>query len=349
MKILDDVKLDFSDVLLLPKRNQYSSRSEASLERTFKFKYSPYVWSGVPIMVSNMDTTGTIEMAIELQKHKILTCLHKYYTCDDLHDKMLDTNYFAVSTGINDKDLENLDKIVNKINPMFICIDVANGYMSRFIERCQEIRKKYPEKILIAGNVCTSEGVLDLVMNGKVDIVKVGIGSGSCCTTRKQTGIGMPQLSAVIECADTAHGMNAHIISDGGLQVVGDFSKAYGAGADFVMSGSMFAGHEESGGELIEEIKNDGKKTLYKIFYGMSSTTAMNTYSGGVAKYRSSEGKTVKIEYRGLVNNTILNIQGGIRSCMTYLGAKKIKDIPKCATFVRVNRQLNQIYNEKEI
>jgi GMP reductase len=291
-----------------------------------------------------MDTTGTIEMALELQKHKVLTCLHKYYTSSDLLKAELNKEYYAVSTGINVNDLDNLDEIMEKIDPKFICVDVANGYMSKFIEICKLVRKKYPQKIIIAGNVCTSEGVLELVMNGKVDIVKVGIGSGSCCTTRKQTGIGMPQLSAVIECADTAHGMDAQIISDGGLQVVGDFSKAYGAGADFVMSGSMFAGHNESGGELIED---NGKK--YKVFYGMSSTTAMNTYSGGVAKYRSSEGKTVKIEHRGPVEKTILDIQGGIRSCMTYLGAKKIKDLPKCASFVRVNRQLNQIYNGKEI
>lgn len=344
MKILDDIKLDFTDVLILAKRSQYSSRSEVSLERTFKFKYSPLTWTGVPIMVSNMDTTGTIEMALEMQKHKVLTCLHKYYTLDDLKDTCIDMKYCAISTGISDSDLENLDKIAKLLKPYFICIDVANGYMTKFIETCRKIREKYPESILIAGNVCTSEGVLELVMNGKVDIVKVGIGSGSCCTTRKQTGIGMPQLSAVIECADTAHGLDAHIISDGGLQVVGDFSKAYGGGADFVMSGSMFAGHTESGGELIED---NGKK--YKIFYGMSSSTAMNKYSGGVAHYRSSEGKTVKIEYRGDVKSTILDIQGGIRSTMTYIGAKKIKDIPKCTTFIRVNRQLNQIYNGKEI
>lgn len=344
MKILDDVKLDFNDVLILPKRSEYSSRSEVSLERTFKFKYSPYTWTGVPIMVSNMDTTGTIEMALELQKHKVLTCLHKYYKVVDLIDKDLDLDYIAVSTGIGDTDLENLDEIMREINPKFICIDVANGYMTKFIERCREIRDKYPSKILIAGNVCTQQGVLELVVEGKVDIVKVGIGSGSCCTTRKQTGIGMPQMSAVVECADTAHGLDAHIISDGGLQVVGDFSKAYGAGADFVMSGSMFAGNTESGGELIEE---SGKK--YKVFYGMSSSTAMNKYSGGIAHYRSSEGKTVKIEYRGSVKSTILDIQGGIRSTMTYIGAKKIKDIPKCTTFIRVNRQLNQIYDGKEI
>jgi len=344
MKILDDVKLDFSDVLILPKRNQYSSRSEVSLERTFKFKYSPYSWTGVPIMVSNMDTTGTIKMALEMEKHKVLTCLHKYYTSDELLYANLNKEYYAVSTGINAHDLNNLDTIMKTVDPKFICVDVANGYMLKMIDTCKQIREKYPDKIIIAGNVCTSEGVLELVIQGKVDIVKVGIGSGSCCTTRKQTGIGMPQLSAIIECADTAHGMDAHIISDGGLQVIGDFSKAYGANADFVMSGSMFAGHDESGGKLIEE---NGK--IYKVFYGMSSETAMSIYSGGVAKYKSSEGKTVKIEHRGPVEKTILDIQGGIRSTMTYIGAKQIKDMPKCVTFIKVNRQLNTIYNGKEV
>jgi GMP reductase len=344
MKILDDVKLDFSDVLILPKRNQYSSRSEVSLERTFKFKYSPYSWTGVPIMVSNMDTTGTIKMALEMEKHKVLTCLHKYYTSDELLYANLNKEYYAVSTGINVNDLNNLDTIMKTVDPKFICVDVANGYMIKMIDTCKQIREKYPDKIIIAGNVCTSEGVLELVIEGKVDIVKVGIGSGSCCTTRKQTGIGMPQLSSIIECADTAHGMDAHIISDGGLQVIGDFSKAYGANADFVMSGSMFAGHDESGGKLIEE---NGK--VYKVFYGMSSETAMSIYSGGVAKYKSSEGKTVKIEHRGPVEKTILDIQGGIRSTMTYIGAKQIKDMPKCVTFIKVNRQLNTIYNGKEV
>lgn len=343
MKILDDVKLDFSDVLLLPKRSPYSSRSEVCLERTLKFKYSKYEWTGIPIMVSNMDTTGTIEMASELQKHKIITCLHKYYTWVDIPAE-LDKNYYAVTSGIKSSDLENLDEIVKHVDPKIICLDVANGYMTGFIETCRSVREKYPDKIIIAGNICTSEGVLDLAMNGMVDIVKVGIGNGSCCTTRKQTGIGMPQLSAVIECSDTAHGIDVHIISDGGIQTIGDFSKAYAAGADFVMSGSMFAAHKESAGELIEE---DTK--MYKIFYGMSSTTAMNKYSGGVAKYRSSEGKTVKLEYRGPIENTMLEILGGIRSSMTYLGSKKIKDIPKCTTFIKVNRQLNQIYNGKEV
>jgi GMP reductase len=274
-----------------------------------------------------------------MEKHKVLTCLHKYYTCEDLLNASLNKEYYAVSTGINRHDLDNLDKIMETVDPKFICVDVANGYMLKMIETCKQIREKYPDKIIIAGNVCTSEGVLELVIEGKADIVKVGIGSGSCCTTRKQTGIGMPQLSAVIECADMAHGMDAHIISDGGLQVIGDFSKAYGAGADFVMSGSMFAGHDESGGKMIEE---NGK--IYKVFYGMSSDTAMSIYSGGVAKYKSSEGKTVKIEHRGPVEKTILDIQGGIRSTMTYIGAKQIKDLSKCVTFIKTNRQYNEVF-----
>ena len=344
MKILDDTKLDFSDVLMLPQPNEYTSRKGVSLQRTLNFKYGSFVWTGTPVMVSNMDTTGTTEMALALQSYDVITVLHKYYKAMDIPQE-LNPNNFAVSCGMSQDDLSNLNNImIERPDIKFICMDVANGYMQKFVETCAEVRKSYPDKVIIAGNVCTSEGVMNLVMNGKVDIVKVGIGSGSCCTTRKKTGIGMPQLSAVIECANTAHGLGAHIISDGGLQVVGDFSKAFGAGADFVMSGSMFAAHYESGGVIIEE---NGKQ--YKVFYGMSSKEAMEKYSNGVASYRSSEGKAVKLNYRGEVKNTIQDILGGIRSCMTYIGAKKLKDIPKCTTFVRVNRQLNTIYNNVEI
>lgn len=339
MKLLTDIKLDFSNVLMLPKRSEYSSRAEADITKTFTFKYSPLSWSGTPIMVSNMDTTGTIEMAKELQNYKIITCLHKYYTVQDIPDD-LNKDYYAVSSGIKDKDLKNLDEIMKKHNPKFICLDVANGYLDGFIQTCQKVRQKYPSNIIIAGNVCTSEGVMDLVLNGKVDIVKVNIGAGSVCTTRLKTGIGMPQFSSILECADTAHGLGACIISDGGLQNIGDFGKAYGAGADFVMSGSMFAGHYESGGDLI--IENNEK---YKIFYGMSSETAMKKHIGDVADYKAREGKTVKIKYKGNVKNTINEILGGLRSTMTYIGAKRLKDIPKCATFIRVNNQANNMYN----
>lgn len=345
MKILDDTKLDFCDVLMLPKRSSYSSRAEVFLERTITFKYSHETWFGVPIMVSNMDTTGTIEMAKALQHFKVITCLHKYYKADDIPgSNELDINYFAVSSGIQDADLKNLDEIVKKVNPKFICLDVANGYMQKFISTCAMVRAMYPDKVIIAGNVCTGEGVLDLVLNGKVDIVKCGIGPGSQCLTRKQTGVGMPQLSCIMECADTAHGLDAQIIGDGGVQVNGDFAKAFGAGADFVMAGGLFGGYEQSGGETVSE-----NGALYKLIYGMSSTTAMNKYHGGVAQHRSSEGKTVKVKHRGDVANFIIDLFGSLRSTMTYINAKRIKDIPKCTTFVRVNRQLNNMYNANEI
>tara|TARA_B110000483_G_scaffold207787_1_gene252970 strand:- start:5568 stop:6590 length:1023 start_codon:yes stop_codon:yes gene_type:complete len=339
MKIDPEIKLDFSDVLMRPKRSELGSRKEVSLERTFKFKHSPLTWTGIPIMVSNMDTTGTVEMAIELQKYKIITCLHKHYNSSNIPYGSLDKNYFAISTGIGGADLERLDVIMADINPNFICIDVANGYSAKLLHTCQVIRKKYPDKIIIAGNVVTREMVEELIINGGVDIVKCGIGSGSVCTTRIQTGVGYPQLSAVMECSDSAHGANGQIISDGGIQVPGDIGKAFGAGADFVMCGSIFAGHTESGGDVIIE-----EGVEYKVFYGMSSSNAMNKYSGGVAKYRSAEGKCVKLKHRGPIETTIDNILGGLRSTMTYIGAKKMKHIGKCASFIRVNNQVNSLY-----
>jgi len=339
MRIIDDIKLDFSNVLIQPKRSELGSRSDVFLEREIIFKYSGYKWTGIPIIVANMDTTGTIAMAESLQKHKIITCLHKFHKYTDIPET-LDRNYYMVSTGITNEDLNNLDEIIKFRNPHFICIDVANGYSSKFLDVVKKLREKYPSKTLMGGNIVTREMAEELIINGKLDVVKVGLGNGSVCTTRLLTGVGYPQLSAVIECSDAVHGINAHMISDGGIQVVGDLGKAFGAGADFIMCGSMFAGHDESNGELIEE---NGKK--YKIFYGMSSETAMNKYHGGVSSYRSAEGKTVKILYKGSVEKTILNMLGGIRSTMTYIGAKRLKDIPKCTTFIRVYNQVNNIYS----
>lgn len=343
MRIESDVKLDFSDVLIRPKRSTLSSRSEVHIEREFVFKYSKRSWSGVPIIVSNMDTTGTVMMARALEKYRIITCLHKYHKAGDIPAD-LNKDYYAVSTGISEKDLENLDSIVKVVDPHFICVDVANGYSIAFLETCKLLRSKYPDKTLIGGNVVTREMVEELSINGGLDIIKCGIGSGSVCTTRLQTGVGCPQLSTVIECADAAHGVGTQIISDGGIVHIGDISKAFGAGADFVMMGSMFSGHEESGGDLIEE---SGIK--YKLFYGMSSSKAMDTYHGGVAHYRSSEGKVVKIPYKGSVENTILDILGGVRSTMTYIGAISIKDIPKCTTFMMVNNQVNNSLRGSEV
>jgi GMP reductase len=347
MKLENEIKLDFNDVLLRPKRSTLSSRSEVKVERTFKFKNSGKQWTGIPIMSSNMDTVSSVEMFKELSKKKLLTCFHKYINIDDIIDACsngFNSEYFILSTGITDRDYEQLvDNITrlktNDIETHFICIDVANGYMFKLLDFCKKIRTTFPNITLIAGNVVTREIVEELIINGGIDIIKVGIGSGAVCTTRLQTGVGMPQFSAVMECADAAHGLNAMIISDGGICNPGDVSKAFGGGADFVMVGSILAGHKECPGEIIEE-----QEKKYKLFYGMSSDTAMNKYHGGVATYRSSEGKTVKVPYKGEVINTINNILGGVRSTCTYIGANRIKDINKCATFVRVNRQVNTFY-----
>lgn len=346
MKIENDVKLDFTDVLFRPKRSTLSSRSEVCVERTFHFKHSGRSWTGIPVISSNMDTVSCVEMYKALSKEKMITCFHKYINIQDIVqvcNEGYSSEYFMLSTGITDRDFNNLENQVNvlkenNIDVAFICIDVANGYMFKLQDFCKRMRERFPNVTLVAGNVVTREIVEELIISG-VDVVKVGIGSGAVCTTRLQTGVGMPQFSAVMECSDAAHGVGGMIISDGGICYPGDVSKAFGGGSDFVMIGSMFAGHEECPGEVFEE-----NGTKYKLFYGMSSDTAMNKHHGGVASYRSSEGKTVKVPYKGPVLNTIQNILGGVRSTCTYVGASRLKDLSKCATFVRVNRQVNTFY-----
>jgi GMP reductase len=340
MKIENELKLDFSDVLIRPKRSVLKSRSEVNLEREFKFPHSTQIWRGIPIIASNMDTVGTVEMYESLKEYNMLTCFHKFMNKGDYPKN--DRNKYIISIGIREEDYQKLGEIYkedpSKCN--LVCVDIANGYIDDLVKFCQRVRKLIPHCILMAGNVVTREMVEELIINGKVDIVKVGIGSGSVCTTRLQTGVGMPQLSAILECSDAAHGCGGHIISDGGITCPGDASKAFGGGADFVMLGSMLAGHKESGGVIVEEAH--GK--TYKVFYGMSSDTAMNKHYGGVRNYRSSEGKTVKIEYRGEVSDTIDDLLGGIRSTCTYVNSKNLKDLPKCTTFVRVNNQVNRMY-----
>lgn len=338
MSIIQDIKLDFSDVLIQPKNTELTSRSQVDLEREFIFKYTDQIWKGIPLIASNMDTVGTLEMYHSLKEYKMLTCFHKFLKEYPENDR----NRYIVSIGATISDFNKLKNLYEespeKCN--IICIDVANGYIESLLYACQSVRELIPHCILIAGNVVTGDRTKELILDGKVDIVKVGIGNGSVCTTRLQTGVGMPQLSALIECSEAAHSVGGYIICDGGITCPGDASKAFGAGSDFVMMGSMLAGHEESGGEIIKE----GDK-LYKIFYGMSSTEAMNKHYGGVNSYRSSEGKCVKIEYKGPVINTIKNLLGGIRSTCTYVNAHSIKDIPNNTVFYRVNNQVNTIYN----
>ena len=338
MKIETEVRLDFKDVLIRPKRSTIDSRSLVCLEREFKFKYSPKTWTGVPIIAANMDMIGTFEVCEVLTKHKILTALHKFYTPEDYLNTQikLDPNYFMVSTGISDHDFEKLKNIMSVIDCNWICIDIANGYISKLVDYCAKVRETFPDKIIVAGNVVTREIVEELILNGKVDVVKVGIGSGAACTTRLKTGVGMPQLSAVMECADAAHGVDGHIISDGGITCAGDMSKAFGAGGDFVMAGGIFSGHDQNPGK-IEEI--NGKQV--KRFHGMSSKKAMETHYGKMNNYRASEGRELAVPYKGDLNNTVNDYLGGIRSTCTYINASNIKQIPKCTTFVRVQQQLN--------
>lgn len=346
MRIEYDIKLGFKDVMIRPKRSTLKSRSEVNLEREFKFLHSPVTWEGIPIIAANMDTVGTFEMAQALSKKKIITAMHKHYTINDWNlflANTLDniTDYISISTGISKHDSDKLATIISQ-NPQlkFICIDVANGYSEHFANFVKKTRDLYPDKVIIAGNVVTGEMVEELLLSG-ADIVKVGIGPGSVCTTRIKTGVGYPQLSAIIECADAAHGLGGQIISDGGCVTPGDVAKAFGAGADFVMLGGMFAGHDESGGDIIEK---NGKP--YRKFYGMSSSTAMEKHVGGVAEYRASEGKTVEIPYRGKVDNTLQDILGGLRSTCTYVGARRLKELTKRTTFIRVAEQENQTYTE---
>jgi len=341
-----EVKLDFKDVLIRPKRSFLSSRQQVSIERSFTFTNSKQTWTGVPIIAANMDTIGTFEVAEVLAKRKVICAVHKHYTKSDWvsfasgrgKDIM---QYVAISTGILAKDMEKLGDILKDVPAIqMICIDVANGYSEAFVACIRECRQRWPQITIMAGNVVTKEMTEELIFSG-ADIIKVGIGPGSVCTTRKQTGVGYPQLSAVLECADAAHGLGGRIVSDGGCTCPGDVCKAFGAGADFVMLGGMLAGHDECAGEIMEQ-----SGEYFKVFYGMSSDTAMKKHAGGVAEYRSSEGKTVKVPYRGPLDETIRDVLGGIRSACTYVGAAELRELPKRTTFVRVTQQLNTAFSE---
>ena len=376
MRLEDDIKLDYSDVLIRPKRSTLGSRKMVRVERKFKFRNykskdltveqirDEYNYEGVPIMASNMDGVGTFEMADVLARQHIFTCLVKTYSATQLveffddPDKPQRIENVAYSMGITEED-HNKWRLVYEQAPdiKYVCIDVANGYSERFLDYVKQFRELYPNIVIIAGNVVTADQTQELILNG-ADIVKVGIGPGSVCTTRIQTGVGYPQLSAVIECADAAHGLGGHIIADGGCTCPGDVAKAFAGGADFVMLGGMLAGHDQGGGNIITKHYANGEYTQqddgsyvphfeqkhFVQFYGMSSDAANTKHFGGLKDYRASEGREVLVPYRGDVANTVQTILGGVRSTCTYAGALKLKQLSKCATFVRVNNQFNKTY-----
>ena len=342
MRIEEEIKLDYSDVLFRPKRSTLKSRKEVDLSRTYKFKHSNREWTGVPIIASNMDGVGELEVAKCLSKHGIVTSLTKQHDLELINsfNEIKDIfNFVAISCGTSEDSYKRLNSIISQHTYIqFICIDVANGYSENFSKFVSDVREKYPSKTIIAGNVVTADMTQELILSG-ADIVKVGIGGGSVCTTRIQTGVGYPQLSAVIECADAAHGLGAHMIADGGCTCPGDVAKAFGGGADFVMLGGMLAGHAEGGGKIVSD---NGKEFIE--FYGSSSEEANDKHYGGLDEYRSAEGKKVRIPYRGALSETIKDILGGVRSSCTYVGAPSLKQLSKCTTFVRVNNQYNDTF-----
>lgn len=346
MRIESEIKLDYSDVLLRPKRSTLTSRKDVSLEREFSFYHSPKVWRGVPIIASNMATCGTFEMAKVLAPYKMLTAFHKYYSVEDykkFFEEFNNPDFIVYTLGIRDEDIEKLKQMQKADllkNFTFICIDVPNGYLEIFLQTIQTVRKLCPEHVIIAGNVVTNEMTEEIILSG-ADIVKVGIGPGSVCTTRRMTGVGFPQLSAVIECADAAHGISngkggyGLVIADGGQQYPSCVAKAFCGGADFNMMGSLFSGYDESAGELIEK---DGKK--FKEYFGSSSNKALLEFYGEKSSHRASEGRYVLMPYKGSIHPFIQDLFGALRSTGTYIGAKRLKEFPKRATFIRVNHQL---------
>lgn len=372
MRIEEDKKLDYKSVLIRPKRSTLASRSEVELAREFVFRNAqlsdaqPH-YSGVPIMASNMDGVGTFEVADELIKHGLFTCLVKNYPLDALIDYFMAgvpgrCENVAYSTGISQKDFDKFQAFyaVAKSSIRYVCVDVANGYSERFSRFIKQLRGACPDIVIIAGNVVTGEMTEELILSG-ADIIKVGIGPGSVCTTRIQTGVGFPQLSAVIECADAAHGLGGHVIADGGCTNPGDVAKAFAAGADFVMLGGMLAGHDEGGGEVITRYFKTGEvsktdtgwediveEKKYVEFYGMSSGAANEKHFGGLKEYRSSEGREVLVPYRGPISTTLMDLLGGVRSTCTYAGAKKLKWLSKCTTFVKTDQQFNAIFAGNE-
>ena len=354
MVIEEDFKLDFSSVLIRPKRSTLKSRKEVDLFRTTIFRNSKEEYIGIPIMAANMDGVGTFEIADALAKHNLFTCLVKTYSvnelvsffdCDDSDLRYDRRENVAMSIGTSDDDLQKFCNVMELSDGAikYLCVDVANGYTEMFSNFIYQLRLNFSKLVIIAGNVVTGDMTQELILNG-ADIVKCGIGPGSVCTTRIQTGVGYPQLSSVIECADAAHGLGGHIIADGGCVSSGDVAKAFGGGADFVMLGGMLSGHDEGGGEYI--LEDDNPEPIGVKFYGMSSETANEKHFGGLKDYRASEGKEVIVPYRGRIDDTVQTILGGVRSSCTYVGARRIKDLTKCTTFVKVYNTHNTIFGD---
>lgn len=343
MIIEEDNKLDFSDVLLVPQKSDVRSRKDVSLTRTFSFKYSPVELSVIPIISSNMLSVTTPEVAIEMNRFGMMSCIPKTMDWD------IEAMNMIPSIGLTD------DFVQGNYSP-FVCLDAPHAHMKAVIDRTKELRDKCPEAVIIVGNVVTPEGTEDLVQAG-ADIIKAGVGSGSGCRTRIAAGVGYPQLTMVAGCSEVAHDLGAHVVSDGGCQVPGDLAKAFGAGADFVMLGGMLAGHLENSESCIS-CSGDG--AIYSLdrksssqcracegygrigaFYGMSSERANKEFAGGLKNYRAAEGWEMRLPIKGPISDTLRDILGGLRSACSYVGARNLEELPSKAKFIRVNNQVN--------
>ena len=375
MQIINEVQLDFSDVLIKPRRSSIDSRSKVDITRVYKFKWCPYPITGTGIMQANMGTIGNFAVSRKMLENGLFACLHKYHSVEDLisfYDELVnpkDVKHWSpipvwhrclLGIGLRDDGIEKL-RAINKALGIQVGVkfDVPNGYIPQVKEKIIELRKEFPEMFIMVGNVVTGDITEDLILSG-ADCVAVGIGPGGQCLTREQTGCGRPQLSAIIECADAAHQVGGMVCGDGGITCPGDLGKAFGAGADFIMIGSMFAGTDEADGELITkhiisneyDIEHDCpclEEKKFKQFYGMSSTLAQEKFGNGKPSYRASEGRVTLIPYVGPVDDVIEELLGGLRSTMTYLGAWKLKNIPKQCVFYKVHNQLNRTYEKYTI
>jgi len=344
MRINYDAKLNFEDVLLQPKRSTLSSRKDVDMTRNFTFRNSGKQMNFLPIFASNMDGVGTFSMAKVLQEYKMMTVITKTTGIEEWRKAVgngVRLQSVSVCTGTNvmwDKeaqDWKTMQEVLRSFPDIkMITIDVANAYHQNMVDFIAKVRDQYPTKIIVAGNVVTPEMTEELIING-ADVVKIGIGPGSVCTTRTMTGVGVPQFSAILDCADAANGVDGHIMADGGCVFPGDIAKAFGGGAHMVMIGGMLAGHDESEQEVV-----DGKIE----FYGMSSDRAREKHGKRKDGYRGNEGRLISLPSRGPAKSTVEDILGGVRSACTYIGARRLKDMPKCASFVTTNNVQNQVY-----
>lgn len=353
--IITDEKLDYQDVLMVP---QNSVDSELNSRSKVELITDIFGVRGIGVIAANMDGVGTFAMAESLSQYGMFTTLVKHYSVDDLVNFYTDKAnsdiipYTIYSMGANESDILKFEEVLDGIQvkaydldaqtePRIVCIDVANGYTESFLKFIARFREEHPSTIIVAGNVCTPYRTAQLIAAG-ANYVKVGIGPGSVCSTRLVTGVGYPQFSAVVECAEAAYEAHGAVIADGGCVDAGDIAKAFGAGAAGVMLGGMLAGHEE--GETPFNHPTTPEGVWNRPFYGMASRAAQNIHNGGVKDYRSSEGREVTVPYRGKVEGTVLHILGGLRSACLYNGVSQLNELQNVATFVKVRRQANEVF-----